>query len=389
MTLVSRGVSAAIWFLVVSSVIVEAKLGPNNIGCKNILLISPICARSHIHMYVVLADALADRCHNVTMLVSTPAKSHNTNVTQLTDTVFEEISNEIFHFRMNEIPSYSIPLIFAGGVYIMSIAKTVCERFMEVDLVQKMLKSDDHYDLLMVSPHLTEECVLSFVHKALVEAFRELQEFQILWKWEEFNATDMSKNVKLTKWAPQQDVLGHKNIKAFVTHGGLMSTQEATYHAVPMVTIPIGADQFFNTAYVKETLGSIQLLWGEITRDLVVKSIRTVANDKRYTAAAQERASILKEQLMTPLERGVYWTEYLIRHNGAPHLRNAGRDLNLVEYYSLDVYAFLLGMMLLVLLLTYYFLRTCYRCCLCGKKRQGSKELGRESKKRRRAKKEE
>ncbi|CAG0884011.1 unnamed protein product [Cyprideis torosa] len=511
---------------------VNGKIGPNTIGCKNILLLSPICARSHIHMYSAFADGLADRCHNVTLLVSKPGPSSNKNVTQLTDPVFEEVSNELFHFRMNEMPEHSISALFMGIMMFMHKTKSACERYMQVDLVNRMLKSDDHYDLLLVSPHLAEECVLSFVHKyskipwayifsstsapwlevymgfpthysyhpcafgsfsdkmdftervqntmlcwwgylarrywseprvhqvlrdtydpnippldeiqrtasmvllnqhsglweapypqnpdtimigglharpaknlpkelkdfadagpfifvsfgsamraeympakyrkALVEAFRELKEFRILWKWEETDTTDIPSNVKVTKWAPQQDVLGHRNIKVFVTHGGLMSMQEATYHAVPMLGIPIGAEQWYNVRWLTEQMGGLQLKWTELSTDKLVQSIRKLAKDQRYSSAAQERSDILKNQLTSPMERGVFWTEYLIRHNGAPHLRSAGRDLNLFQFYSLDVYSFLLMIVLMLGFFGYYGLRSCYRCakCVCRKARK-------------------
>jgi glucuronosyltransferase len=37
----------------------------------------------------------------------------------------------------------------------------------------------------------------------------------------------------------------------------------------------------------------------------------------------------------------VYWTEYVIRHKGAPHLRSAVLDLAWYQYFLLDVIAVL------------------------------------------------
>lgn len=46
-------------------------------------------------------------------------------------------------------------------------------------------------------------------------------------------------NVKLVKWMPQNDLLGHEKIKVFVTHGGRNSIEESAYHGVPLLGNPV------------------------------------------------------------------------------------------------------------------------------------------------------
>lgn len=48
-----------------------------------------------------------------------------------------------------------------------------------------------------------------------------------------------------------------------------------------------------------------------------------------------------RDQPLTPLETAIYWTEYVARYRGAPHMRSAGLDLSFLAYHSLDVFAFL------------------------------------------------
>jgi len=45
---------------------------------------------------------------------------------------------------------------------------------------------------------------------------------------------------------------------------------------------------------------------------------------------------------MSPLNTAIFWTEYVIRHGGAPHMRSAALDLAWYQYLLIDVIAFLL-----------------------------------------------
>jgi len=64
---------------------------------------------------------------------------------------------------------------------------------------------------------------------------------------------NVAANVKVITWAPQNDVLGHESVRAFVSHGGNNSIYEAAYHAVPTVVMPCVADQGENAVKVLNT----------------------------------------------------------------------------------------------------------------------------------------
>lgn len=51
----------------------------------------------------------------------------------------------------------------------------------------------------------------------------------------------------------------------------------------------------------------------------------------------------MKDAPFTQKEAVVYWTEYVIRHKGAPYLRTIAADMPLYEYLLLDVILFVSG----------------------------------------------
>jgi hypothetical protein len=70
---------------------------------------------------------------------------------------------------------------------------------------------------------------------------------------------------------------------------------------------------------------------------------------------------ISKDEPESPINRAVWWTEYVIRHNGAKHLRSAALNLAWYQYLLLDVVAFLFILAAITVLVSYLILKTVYR----------------------------
>jgi len=79
----------------------------------------------------------------------------------------------------------------------------------------------------------------------------------------------------------------------------------------------------------------------------------------RYREKAQYRSALLKDQPITPGKSAVWWVEYVIRHKGAPHLKSAVLDLNWFQKYLVDVIAFMVFLVLILLYLLLKLVNTC------------------------------
>ncbi|XP_037716694.1 UDP-glycosyltransferase UGT5 [Drosophila subpulchrella] len=181
--------------------------------------------------------------------------------------------------------------------------------------------------------------------RLFLQVFGSLKQ-RVLWKFEDESIRQLPENVMVRKWLPQADILAHRNVKVFITHGGLFGTQEGVHYAVPMLGIPFYCDQHLNMN--KAVLGgyAISLHFQSITEEVLRHSLLQLIHNATYKENVQRVSDIFRDRPQEPRKTAVYWIEYVIRHRGAPHMRSAGLDLNWFQFYLLDVMAFVAAIVL-------------------------------------------
>ncbi|XP_058238734.1 UDP-glucuronosyltransferase 2C1-like isoform X2 [Hemibagrus wyckioides] len=187
---------------------------------------------------------------------------------------------------------------------------------------------------------------------------------KVLWRYTGEKPETLAPNTRVYDWIPQNDLLGHPKTKAFITHGGTNGIYEGIYHGVPMVGLPLFADQPDNLNHIKTKGAAVMLDFNKMDSKDLKQAVNDVINNPSYKESMMRLSRIHHDQPMKPLDQAVYWIEFVMRHNGAKHLRVEAHNLTWYQYHCLDVAAFLLSVIALVV---FIFVKTCRwlfrKCC--------------------------
>lgn len=169
------------------------------------------------------------------------------------------------------------------------------------------------------------------------------QPLRVIWKWDDqVPKPANASNIYFSSWLPQDDILAHPNTKLFITHAGKGGVAEAQFHGVPMLAMPVFGDQPGN-AHNMASAGfgrSLELL--TIEEESLEEAIKEIMHNSSYGDNVRKFSALYRDRPLTARQSVVYWTEYVMRHNGAYHLRSPSLQLGFVARYNLDVYAVLL-----------------------------------------------
>ncbi|KAM5284380.1 UDP-glucuronosyltransferase 2A2 isoform 3-T4 [Hipposideros larvatus] len=236
--------------------------------------------------------------------------------------------------------------------------------------MEEFVQSSGEYGIVVFSlgsmvKNLTEEKA-NLIASALAQIPQT-----VLWRYKGKKPATLGTNTRLYDWIPQNDLLGHPKAKAFITHGGTNGIYEAIYHGVPMVGVPMFADQPDNIAHMKAKGAAVEVNINTMTSADLLNALRTVINEPSYKENAMRLSRIHHDQPVKPLDRAVFWIEFVMRHKGAKHLRPAAHDLTWFQYHSLDVIGFLLACVATaIFLVTKCCLFSCQKFGKTGKKKK-------------------
>ncbi|XP_026290580.2 UDP-glucosyltransferase 2-like [Frankliniella occidentalis] len=212
--------------------------------------------------------------------------------------------------------------------------------------------------------------------QAFLDAFAALgPHYRVVWKYEADDIADsLPPNVRIASWLPQFDVLAHPKTVLFVGHAGLMGSSEAMFLGVPLVCIPMFSDQPFNAALFEYKGISVTLDHRrDLNKDTILAVLRKILDTDKYRSRSREIAALFSDRPRSAMDEAVWWTEYVVRHRGARHLRPLGADLPLYQYLLLDVAAVVLAVGIVTLVLAWLLTSAALRALQAALRSRGNK----------------
>nr|WRK23954.1 ecdysteroid UDP-glucosyltransferase [Bombyx mori nucleopolyhedrovirus] len=153
----------------------------------------------------------------------------------------------------------------------------------------------------------------------LINTFKALDNYTILWKIDDEVVKNITlpANVITQNWFNQRAVLRHKKMAAFITQGGLQSSDEALEAGIPMVCLPMMGDQFYH-AHKLQQLGVARALdTVTVSSDQLLMAINDVLfNATTYKKHMAELYALINNDKATfpPLDKAIKFTERVIRY---------------------------------------------------------------------------
>ncbi|XP_063156407.1 UDP-glucuronosyltransferase 2A1-like isoform X2 [Candoia aspera] len=264
-----------------------------------------------------------------------------------------------FEFPRPFLPNFE----FVGGLHCQP-AKPLPEE------MEEFVQSSGEHGIVVLSLGSMVQNLTDEKNNIIASALSQLPQ-KVVWRYKGKKPDMLGANTRTYDWIPQNDLLGHPKTKAFITHGGTNGIYEAIYHGTPMVGIPLFADQTDNILHMKAKGMAVELDIHTMKTEDLVDAVNTVIHNALFKKNALRISQIHHDQPIRPLDRAVFWIEFVMRHKGAKHLRSAAYHLTWYQYHCLDVIAFLIGCTVAFAFIAF----KCWSYCFwkCGNMLQKSK----------------
>ncbi|XP_040906722.1 UDP-glucuronosyltransferase 1-2-like [Toxotes jaculatrix] len=233
------------------------------------------------------------------------------------------------------------------------------------DDLEKFVQSAGEHGVIIMTLGTLVNALPKVVADEIASIFAKMPQ-KVIWRHKGERPSTLGNNTLIVDWMPQKDLLGHPQTKVFVAHGGTNGVQEAIYHGVPVLGIPLFFDQYDNLLRLQEREAGKIIQLGDVNSHSFEQGLKEVLHQDSYRENMQRLSRLHRDQPISPMDQAIFWVEYVMRHKGAPHLRTEAYKMPWYSYYSLDVMLLLLAAATVLLL----SVLAIFRCICCRSRRK-------------------
>ncbi|XP_045768210.1 UDP-glucosyltransferase 2-like [Maniola jurtina] len=243
-------------------------------------------------------------------------------------------------------------LVEVGGMHLSSKPKPI-PQYME-----RFLNESEHGVVLFsFGSHLRTSTLPEYKEQIFINALSKLKQ-RVIWKYEgsEEQGTRFG-NILRVKWLPQYELLQHKKVIAFISHGGMLGMTEAVAAGKPTVVVPFFADQHLNAAAAVEAGFATVLSYADLTEESLTRALQAVLS-KEMVAKTRQVSQMWHDRQSSPLDTAVFYAERTIRWGHNAKLYSKGRDLSFYQLALIDVaVTILIAVVVFLALFTYLIVK--------------------------------
>jgi glucuronosyltransferase len=173
------------------------------------------------------------------------------------------------------------------------------------------------------------------------------------------DSEDIDGNIMSTTWVPQHDLLGNIKTRLFISHCGNNVHFKGLYHGVPIICIPLNADQFGIANRITKHGVGLTLDRTTLTAESLLKAVNEILTVNKYRDTMKRASAMFRDRPETPQQRGASAIEHVIKYGGK-HLRPYSADMPNYQLMMLDIWVTFFVLVLAVTLTLNYMMY-----CLC------------------------
>lgn len=148
-------------------------------------------------------------------------------------------------------------------------------------------------------------------------------------------------------------------MKLILTHGGMLTIQEAIWHEKPILGIPIQYEQHRNIQRAIELGFAESINANNFTSIELIVKIHMLIENSIYVENVRKVSKLMRSiSVMKPKDIAIYWIEQVIEHKGLSHLKCEARKLSFFQLYMIDILS-IIGIVILayILIMQYHLIK--------------------------------